>query len=199
MTMIYSPDGAIDLMIEPRPTMLGCVIKGNVPLLAATRTDIKLMRYLGSLMHSRASRDVLNMAGLLADSLFVETPSVVVRATACASPLFLGEMEAEAIATRHPVLLLRHSQGQAATDVTVDLVLPDDGDLKWFQDYRLFRGLSGDSWLVPSGDGLSVRLLPHGLFLTEHAPFADDWDRTAGIERASAHLDAHLRGGWSWR
>jgi len=197
--MIYSPDGAIDLMIEPRPTMLGCVIKGSVPLPAATRTDIKLMHYLASLMHSRASRDVLNMAGLLADSLFIETPSVIVRATACASPLFLGEMEAEAIATRHPVLLLRHSQGQAARDVTIDLVLPDDGDLKWFQDYRLFRGLSGDSWLVPLGEGLSVRLLPHGLFLTEHAPYADDWDRTAGIERASAHLGAYLRGGWSWR
>lgn len=199
MTMIYSPDGVIDLMIEPRPTMLGCVIKGSVPLPTATRTDIKLMRYLASLMHSRASRAVLNMVGLLADSLFIETPGTIVRATACASPLFLGEMEAEAIATRHPVLLLRHSQGQAATDVTIDLVLPDDGDLKWLQDYRLFRGLSGDSWLVPSGDGPSVRLLPHGLFLTEHSPYADDWDRTAGIERASAHLDAHLRGGWSWR
>ena len=199
MTMIYSRDGAIDLMIEPRPTMLGCVIKGSVPLPTATRTDIKLMRYMASLMHSRASRDVLNMAGLLADSLFIETPGVIVRATACASPLFLGEMEAEAIATRHPVLLLRHSQSQTATDRRVDLVLPDDGDLKWLQDYRLFRGLPGDSWLVPSGDGPSVRLLPHGLFLTEHAPYADDWDRTAGIERASAHLDAHLRGGWSWR
>lgn len=199
MTNFYPPNGTVDLMIKPHPTMLGCVIKGSVPLPTATRTDIKLMRYLASLMHSRASRDVLNMAGLLADSLFIETPSVIVRATACASPLFLGEMEAEAIATRHPVLLLRHSQGQAATDVTIDLVLPDDGDLNWFQDYRLFRGLSGDSWLVPSGDGPSVRLLPHGLFLTEHAPFADDWDRTAGIERASAHLDAHLRGGWSWR
>lgn len=199
MTMIYSRDGAIDLMIEPRPTMLGCVIKGSVPLPTATRTDIKLMRYMASLMHSRASRDVLNMAGLLADSLFIETPGVIVRATACASPLFLGEMEAEAIATRHPVLLLRHSQSQTATDRRVDLVLPDDGDLKWLQDYRLFRGLSGDGWLVPSGDGPSVRLLPHGLFLTEHAPYADDWDRTAGIERASAHLDAHLRGGWSWR
>src|SRR3546814_7130956 len=119
---------------------------------------------------------------------------VIVRATACASPLFLGEMEAEAIATRHPVLLLRHSQGQAATDVTIDLVFPDNGDLKWLEDYRLFRGLSGDSWLVPSGDGPSVRLLPPGLFLTAHAPFADAWDRTAGIERARAHPDANLRG-----
>ena len=109
MTMIYSPDGAIDLMIEPRPTMLGCVIKGSVPLLTATRTDLKLMRYLASLMHSRAIRDVLNMAGLLSGSLYIDTPGVIVRATACASPLFLGEMEVEAIATRHPVLLLRHS------------------------------------------------------------------------------------------
>ena len=199
MTIIYSPDGAIDLMIEPRPSMLACVIKGNVPLPTATRADIKLMRYMASLMHSRASRDVPNMAGLLADSLFIETPAVIVRATACAAPLFLGEMEVEAIATRHPVVLLRHSPGPAATDVTIDLVLPDDGDLRWLQGYRLFRGLAGESWLVPSGDGPSVRLLPHGLFLTEHAPYADDWDRTAGIERASAHLDTHLRGGWSWK
>src|SRR3546814_8889851 len=100
------------------------------------------MRYLASLMHSRASRDVLNMAGLLADSLFIGTPGIIVRATACASPLFLGEMEAEAIATRHPVLLLRHSQGHSTNDVTIDLVLPDDGDLKWLQGSRLFRGLS---------------------------------------------------------
>lgn len=199
MTMINSPGSAIDLMIEPHPSMFGLVIKGSFPLPTATRTDIKMMRYLASLMHSPASRDVLNMAGLLADSLYIETANVIVRATACASPLFLGEMEAEAIATRHPILLLRHSRGHSKIDVTIDLVLPDDGDLKWLQDYRLFRGLSGDSWFVPAGDGPSVRLLPHGLFLTEHAPYADDWDRTAGIERASAHLGAYLRGGWSWR
>src|SRR3546814_12896585 len=125
------------LMIEPRPTMLGCVIKGSIPLAAATRTDIKLMRYLASLMHSRASRDVLNMAGLLADSLFIETHGVIVRATACASPLFLGEMEAEAIAARHPVVLLRHSQGQSANDVTLNLVLPGDAALPWLQGYPL--------------------------------------------------------------
>ncbi|MCA0207430.1 MAG: hypothetical protein LCH74_00045 [Proteobacteria bacterium] len=199
MTNFYPPNGAIDLVIEPRRTMLDLVTKGSVPLPTATRADIKLMRYLASLMHSRASGDVLNTAGLLADSLFIETPAVIVRATACVAPLFLSEVEAEAIATRHPVVLLRHSPGQSAIDVTIDLVMPDDGDLRWLQDYRLFRGLSGDSWLVPSGDGPSVRLLPHGLFLTEHAPYVDDWDRTAGIERASAHLDAHLHGGWSWR
>ncbi|RYE06932.1 MAG: hypothetical protein EOP22_19710 [Hyphomicrobiales bacterium] len=199
MTNFYPPTGAIDLMIEPRSTTLACVIKGSVPLPTVTRTDMKLMRYLASLMNSRMSRDVLNMAGLLADSLFIETPAVIVRATACAQPLFLGEMEAEAMATRHPVLLLRHSQGHLAPDVMADLVLPDDGDLRWLQDYRLFCGLAGDSWLVPTGYGLSVRLLPHGLFLTEHSPYADDWDRRAGVERASAHLDAHLQGDWSWR
>ena len=199
MTNFYPPIGAIDLMIEPRPTMLDLMIKGSVPLPTATRADMKLMRDLASLMHSRASRDVLNMAGLLADSLLIETPAVIVRATACVAPLFLSEMEAEAIATRHPVVLLRHSQGQATVDVTIDLVLPDDGDLRWLRDFRLFRGLAGDNWLVPSGDGPSVRLMPHGLFLTEHSPYADDWDRRAGVERASAHLDAHLRGDWSWR
>ncbi|GAO78952.1 hypothetical protein [Sphingopyxis sp. C-1] len=199
MTNFYPPNGAIDIVIEPRPTMLDPVIKGSVPLPTVTRTDMRLMHYLASLMHSCTSRNALNMAGLLADSLFIETPAVIVRATACATPLFLGEMEAEAIATRHPVVLLRHSQAQAATDVTIDLVLPDDGDLRWLQGYQLFRGLAGDSWLVPSGDGPSVRLLPHRLFLTEHATYADDWDRRAGIERASAHLDDHLHGGWSWR
>ncbi|MGN7932848.1 hypothetical protein [Sphingopyxis sp. 22461] len=199
MTNFYPPDSAIDLVIEPRPTMLDLMIKGSVPLPMATRADMKLMHYLASLMHSRASRDVLNMAGLLADSLFIETTAVIVRATACAAPLFLSEMEAEAIATRHSVVLLRHTQGQATVDVTIDLVLPDDGYFRWLQDYRLFRGLAGDSWLVPYGDGPSVRLLPHGLFLTEHAPYADDWDRRAGVARASAHLDSHLHGGWSWR
>ena len=199
MTNFYPPNGAIDIVIEPRPTMLDPVIKGSVPLPTATRADMKLMHYLASLMHSRASQDVLHRAGLLADSLLIETPAVMVRATACAAPLFLGEMEAEAIATRHPVVLLRHSQAQAATDVTIDLVLPDDSDLRWLQGYQLFRALAGDSWLVPTGDGPSVQLLPHRLFLTEHAPYADDWDLRAGVERASAHLDAHLRGGWSWR
>jgi len=199
MTNFYPPNGAIDLVIEPRPTMLDLVIKGSVPLPTATRTDMKLMRYLASLMHSRVSRDVLNMAGLLADSLLIETPAIIVRATACAAPLFLREAEAEAIAIQHPVLLVRHSQGHSVTDVTVDLVMPDDGDLRWLQDYRLFRGLSGDNWLVPSCNGPSVRLLPHGLFLTEHSPYADDWDRRAGVERARAHLDAQLHGDWSWR
>jgi len=199
MTNFYPPNGTIDLVIEPPSTMFDRVIKGGVPLPTATRTDVKLMHYLASLMHSRGSRDMLNMAGLLADSLVVETPAVIVRATACGAPLFLLEAEAEAIASQHPVLLLRHAQGHSVTDVTVDLVIPDGGDPRWLQDYRLFRGLSGDSWLVPCGNGPSVRLLPHGIFLTEHAPYADDWDRTAGIERASAHLDAHLRGDWSWR
>lgn len=199
MTNFYPPTGAVDLMIEPRSTKLGCVIKGSVPLPTATRTDMKLMCYVASLMHSRVCRSVLNMAGLLADSLYIETPAVIVRATACAAPLFLSEMEAEAITTRHSIVLLRHSQGQSAIDVTIDLVMPVDGDLRWLQDYRLFRGLSGDNWLVPSCNGPSVRLLPHGLFLTEHSPYADDWDRRAGVERARAHLDAQLHGDWSWR
>jgi len=199
MTTIYPPSGAVDLMAEPCSTMLGLVIKGSVPLPTATRADIKLMRYLASLMHSRANHDRLNMAGLLADSLFIETPGVIVRATACVSPLFLGEMEAEAIATRHPVLLMRQSRDQASAELAVDFVLPGEGGLRWFHDYRLLRGLAGDSWLVPSGCGPSLRLLRHGLFLSDRAPYADDWDRNAGLDRASAHLDAHLRGGWSWR
>lgn len=180
-------------------TMFGLVIKGSVPLLTASRTDLKVMRYVAALMHTRASHDLLNTVGLLANSLYLETPGVIVRATACAAPLFLGEMEVEAIATRHPVLLPRHSSDRLASDLKVDVVLPGDGDLAWFLDYRLLRGLAGDSWLVPSDHGPSIQLMRHGLFLSERAPYSDEWDRNAGLERASAHLDAHLRGDWSWR
>ena len=77
MTNFYPPNSAIDLVIEPRPTMLDLVIKGSVPLPTATRADMKLMHYLASLRHSRANRDALNRAGLLADSLFIETPAVI--------------------------------------------------------------------------------------------------------------------------
>lgn len=180
-------------------TMLGLVIKGSVPLPTASRTDIKVMRYLASLMHSRASQDRMNLAGMLAGSLYFDNPGIIVRATACEAPLFLGEMEAEAITTGHPVLLLRHSSDRLAPDLKADIVLPGDGDLSWHLDYHLFRGLAGDSWLVPSGQGPSVQLMRHGLFFADHPPFCDEWDRNAGLERANAHLGAHLRGGWSWR
>ena len=180
-------------------TMLGLVIKGSVPLPTASRTDVKVMRYLASLMHSRASHEPLTMAGAVAGSLYLDNPGMIVRATACAAPLFLGEMEVEAIATFHPVLLLRHASDWLASDLKADIVLPGDGDLTWYLDYQLFRGLAGDSWLVPPGHGPSIQLMRHGLFFSEHSPFSDDWDRNAGLERANAHLSAHLRGGWSWR
>lgn len=180
-------------------TMLGLVIKGSVPLPTASRTDLRVMRYLASLMHTRASHDLLNTAGMLGGSLYLETPGIIVRATACATPLFLGEMEVEAIATRHPVLLLRHASDQLASDLKVDIVLPGDGDLAWFLDYSLFRGLADDSWLVPLGHAPSIQLMRHGLFLSEHSPYSNEWDRNAGLERASEHLGAQLRGGWSWR
>ena len=180
-------------------TMLGLVIKGSVPLPIASRTDIRLAHYVASLMHSRVSEDPMNMAGMLAGSLFLDNPCIIVRATACEAPLFLGEMEVEAITTRHPVLLLRHSSDRLAPDLKADIVLPGDSDLTWHLDYHLFRGLAGDSWLVPPGHGPSVQLMRHGLFLADHSPFCDDWDRNAGLERANTHLGAHLRGGWSWR
>jgi len=180
-------------------TMLGLVIKGSVPLPTASRSDIKVMRYLASLMHSRASHEPMNLAGMLAGSLYLDDPGIIVRATACSAPLFLGEMEVEAITTRHPVILLRHSSDRLAPDLKADIVLPSAGDPAWFLDYQLFRGLAGDSWLVPSGRGPSVQLMRHGLFVAEHSPFSDEWDRDAGLERARAHLKAHFRGGWSWR
>lgn len=180
-------------------TMLGLVIKGSVPLPTASRTDVKVMRYLASLMYSRAIQDPMNMARTLAGSLYLGNPGIIVRATACAAPLFLGEMEVEAIATLHPVLLLRHASDRLASDLKADIVLPGDGDLTWYLDYQLFRGLAGDSWLVPPGHGPSIQLMRHGLFFSEHSPFSDEWDRNAGLERANAHLSAHLRGGWSWR
>lgn len=180
-------------------TMLGLVIKGSVPLPTASRTDSKVVRYLAALMHSRASPSPLNMGGMLAGSLYLDNPGIIVRATACAAPLFLGEMEVETITTRNPVLLLRHSSDRLEPDLLADIVLPGDGDLKWHLDYQLFRGLAGDSWLVPPGHGPSIQLMRHGLFFSEHSPFSDEWDRNAGLERANAHLSAHLRGGWSWR
>ena len=179
-------------------TTLGLIIKGSVPLPTASRIDIKIVRYLASLMHSRASQDRMNLAGMLAGSLYLDSPGIIVRATACEAPLFLGETEVEAITTGHPVLLLRHSSDRLAPDLKADIVLPGEGDLAWHLDYHLFRGLAGDSWLVPSGHGPSVQLMRHGLFFSEHSPFSDEWDRSAGLERANAHLSGLLRGGWSW-
>ena len=177
---------------------LGWLIKRSVRLPTASRIDIKIVRYLASLMHSRASQDRMNLAGMLAGSLYLDSPGIIVRATACEAPLFLGEMEVEAITTGHPVLLLRHSSDRLAPDLKADIVLPGEGDLAWHLDYHLFRGLAGDSWLVPSGHGPSVQLMRHGLFFSEHSPFSDEWDRSAGLERANAHLSGLLRGGWSW-
>lgn len=178
-------------------TMLGLAIRG-VPLPTASRTDVKVMRYLASLMHSQASQGSLNTVGMLVGSFYLDNPGIIVRATACAAPLFFGEMEVEAITTRHPVLLLRHSSDRRASDLKADIVLPGEGDLTWYLDYHLFRGLAGDSWLVPPGHGPSVQLMRHGLFFAEHPPFSDEWDRGAGLERANAHFGDYLREGWSW-
>ena len=95
------------------------------------------------------------------------------------------------LATRHPVLLLRHSSDRLACGLKADIVLPGDGDLRWYLDYGLRRSLAGDSWLVPAGHGPSIHLMRHGPFLTEHAPYSDEWNRNAGLERATAHLNAH--------
>jgi hypothetical protein len=184
--------------IDGSGSMIHTVLKGSVPLPAATRADSKLMHHVAALMHSSARSDRGMAATLLPGSLFLKTPGVVVHATAAAAPLFLGEAEVVAIATGHPALLLRRAADGSSTDVTVDIALPGPADLEWFLGYRLFRSLAGDSWLVPPGSGPSIHLMQRGLFLSEHHPFADEWDREAGIERANAHLTSHRIGGWSW-
>jgi hypothetical protein len=178
--------------------MLPTVLKDSVPLPAVTRADSKIMHHVATLMHSSASNGNGSAAALLPGSLFLKTPAVIVHATASQSPLFLGEAEVVAIAMGCPVLLLRRLTDGSAPNLTVDVALPGPTDLRWLLDYRLFRTLAGDSWLVPPGNGLSIHLMRHGLFLSEHAPYSDHWDCDAGLDRASAHLAAHRIGGWSW-
>jgi len=189
---------SLDSTDEFGGTMLATIVRGSVQLPAVTQADSKAMHHLAALMHSTVSRDHGLAAALLPGSLFLKTPGVVVYATAAQTPLFLGEIEAVAIASGHPVVLLRRAADGSPSDLTADIALPDRTGLNWFLGYRLFRGLAGDSWLVSLGSGPSIHLMQHGLFLTEHAPYADDWDRTAGIDRANAHLAAHRIGGWSW-
>lgn len=179
-------------------TMLHTVLRGSVDLPAATRADSKIMHHIAALMHSSARPDTGMAATLLPGSLFLKSPGVIVYATAAQTPLFLGEIEVLAIATGRPVILMRRTADGSTSDLTVDIALPDPADLRWFLDYGLFRGLAGDSWLVPPGSGPSVHLMRHGLFLSEHHPYADDWDRDAGLDRATAHLSSHRIGGWSW-
>lgn len=193
-TMISGP---LDPVEGAGTSMLHTVLSGSVPLPAATRADSKLMHHVAALMHSSTSRGHGIAATLLPGSLFLKTPRITVYATAAQNPLFLGEIEVVAIATGHPVILLRRTDG-STPDLTVDVALPGSTDPRWFLDYRLFRSLSGDSWLVPFGCGPLIHLMQHGLFLTEHAPYADAWDRDAGIDRAGAHLASHRIGGWSW-
>lgn len=179
-------------------TMLHTVLKGSVPLPAVTRADRKIMHHVATLVHSSTSSGHGLAAALLPGSLFLKTPAVIVHAAASQSPLFLGEAEVVVIAMGCPVLLLRRSADGSAPDLTVDVALPGPTDLSWLLDYRLFRTLAGDSWLVPPGSGPSIHLMRHGLFLSEHAPYSDHWDCDAGMDRASAHLASHRIGGWSW-
>lgn len=179
-------------------TMLPTVLRGSVPLPAKTRADSKVMHHIAALMHSSAISPDGMTTTLLPGSLFLKAPRVIVYATTAQKPVLLGEIEVLAITTGHPVILLRRAADASPSELTADIALPDSADLNWFLDYRLFRGLAGDSWLVPVGTGPSIHLMQHGLFLTEHAPYADDWDRGAGIDRASAHLASHRIGGWSW-
>lgn len=179
-------------------TMLHAVLRGSVPLPAPTRADRKLMHHMATLMHSSTSHGCGMAATLLPGCLFLKTPRVIVHATASQSPLFLGEAEVVAIATGHPILLLRRSADGSSPGLAVDVALPSPTDLTWFLDYHLFRTLSGDSWLVPLGCGTSIHLMRHGLFPSDHHPFTNDWDRDAGLERASAYLASHRIGGWSW-
>ena len=153
--------------------MLQTVLKGSVPLPAVTRADRKIMHHVVTLMHSSTSCGHGLAAALLPGSLFLRTPAVIVHATASQSPLFLGEAEVVAIAMGCPVLLLRRSADGSAPDLTVDVALPSYTDLAWFLDCRLLRTLAGYSWLVPPGNGPSIHLMRHGLFVSEHAPYSD--------------------------
>lgn len=156
------------------------------------------MHHVATLMHSSPRHDHGLAAALLPSSLFLKTPGVIVHATASQSPLFLGEAEVVAIAMGYPVLLLRRLTDGSSPDLTVDVALPGPTDLSWLLDYRLFRTLAGDSWLVPPGNGPSIHLMRHGLFLSDHTPYADHWDCDVGLDRAIAHLASHRIGGWSW-
>lgn len=179
-------------------TMLHTALKDSITLPPATRADSKLIHHVATLMYSSPRTADGLAANLLPGSLFLKTPGVIVHATGTPAPLFLSEIEVVAIATRCPVLLLRRSSDGSSPDLTVDIALPDPTNFSLFLDYRLFRGLAGDSWLVPCGSGPSIHLMSHGLFLTEHAPYADAWDYDAGLDRATAHLASHRIGGWSW-
>lgn len=179
-------------------TMPHTVLKDSVPLPAATRADSKLIHHIATLMYSSPRSAGGLAANLLPGSLFLKTPGAIVHATGNPAPLFLSEIEVVAIATGYPVLLLRRSSDGSSPDLTVDIALPDPMNFSGLLDYRLFRGLAGDSWLVPPGSGQSIHLMSHGLFLTEHAPYADAWDYDDGLDRATAHLASHRIGGWSW-
>ena len=178
--------------------MLHTVLKGSVPLPAVTRADSRIMHHVATLMHSSTRSGHGLAAALLPGCLFVKTPVVIVHAAASQSPLFLSEAEVVAIAMGCPVLLLRRSADGSATDLTVDVALPGPTDLSWLFDYRLYRTLAGDSWLVPPGSGPSIHLMRYGMFLSDHAPYSDHWDCDAGLDRARAHLASHRIGGWSW-
>jgi hypothetical protein len=179
-------------------TILRGALKSELQLPAVTRADSKLMHHVATLMHNSTCHDDALAATFLPGSLFLKTAGVVVLATANQAPVFLGEMEIVATATGHPVLLLRRSLEASFSGPTADLLLPNPAGPSWYFEYRLFRALSGDSWLVPSGSGPSVRLMQHGLFVSDHAPYADPWDYDAGLQRAAEHLASHRIGGWSW-
>lgn len=191
-------DGEDSLQEARGTTMLHGILRGDVALPATTRSDSKVMHHVASLMHSSPRQSRGLSATLLPGSLFLRKPSVIVHATGSRSPLFLGEAEVIAIATGHPILLVRRAADGSLSNLTVDLALPTPIDLTWLLDYRLFRSLSGDSWLVPSDSGPSVQLMRRGLFVSDYAPYADHWDYDAGLDRANSYLASHRIGGWSW-
>lgn len=179
------------------PGALPTITMGSAKLPAITQADSKVIHHLAALMYSEVIRRNEWAADLLPESRFLKEPKVVVYSTRVQPPLFRHEIETVAIATGHPAILLRRMANGSSYHLSADIALSDHADLKWFLDYRLFRGLAGDSWLVSRGTGPSIHLMQHGLFVTEHAPYADDWDRGAGIDRASAHLASLRIGGWS--
>lgn len=126
------PSDDADFVQEGSTTMLHGIVRGDVALPPATRSDSKVMHHVASLMHSSPRQGHGLPATLLPGCLFLKKSGIVVFATESLRPLFRGESEVAAIATGHPVLLLRRSADCSLPDLTVDLAIPTPTDLTWF-------------------------------------------------------------------
>lgn len=186
-----------DLAARSRSVLPGSELTMDAPLPMARRAHRRTMQYIATLMHCATDAAGGLAADLLPGSLSAESGAILF-ATATQSPLYLQEAETVAVAMRCPVLILRRADVPTSPVLSVDVAVYGPDRLDRYADYRLFRGLCDVTELVPLGTGPSIRLMRHGLFVTENGPYADDWDRSAGIERACAHLVRAMIGSQSW-